>query len=61
MKLQGQITSLNLANSLSNESYITVRVSGCVGMSQDLSIKTKNIGDYKLGQLMVITAEVDKP
>jgi hypothetical protein len=56
MKLQGQITSLNLANSLSNESYITVRVSGCVGMSQDLSIKTKNIGDYKLGQLMVITA-----
>ena len=59
MKLQGQITSLNLSNSLSNESYFTVRVSGCVGKSQDLSIQTKNIGDYKLGQFMVITVEVD--
>ena len=58
MKLQGQITSLNMQNSLSKEPYITVRVNGCVGMSQDLSIETDNIKDYKLGQIMVITVEV---
>jgi hypothetical protein len=47
-----------MQNSLSKEPYITVRVNGCVGMSQDLSIETNNIKDYKLGQIMVITVEV---
>ena len=58
MKLTGQITSLNMQNCLSKEPYITIRVNGCIGISRNLSIQTKDISDYKLGQLVAITVEV---